>query len=887
MPVTKREAGTRDGYASRIPLVEAKTARPQLTRSPVRRQRLFDMLDAAMGTPVTLVCAGAGWGKTLLVSAWAHARDRPVAWLSLDRHDNDPQLFWAYVIAALRVAGAVPADNPLANVGSVPADQRERVRQLADGLGRLPHPTVLVVDDFHEITDEQVLGEMDDLLRYPPNGTRLLLISRAQPALSMHRLRAAGQVTEIRATDLAFTEAEAAALLAGHGHEPTPDDVTALLERTEGWAVGLNLGAGYLAGRDDSRTLADFTGDTRGVIEYLIGEVLAGRSRRHRRFLLQTSICEQLCADLANAITAQQDGQRTLERLESDNDFVVRLGETPIWFRYHHLLREALGHNLLRETPALVFELHRRAARWYASNNSIMEALNHAIAARDWAYVGRLVTGKAAPLILSVHRHSLARVLQEVPAEKLTSTPELIVCAAVLLFHSGDYDAIPARLNHARELLRRHPDHTRQPVEIMLLTLQLAADRVVGDMTAVHAGCTELLALLPAQAEADGAAVTQLRAIALNNRGVAQLWTGRVEAAARDLWAAATAARTAGLDLTEINAVGHLALLQVLHGSVHEAAGLAAGARDLIERGGWRNTIQSVAAHLAQALVELERHDLDAAEEAVRAATQAHDSDPEAAQRIVLHGVRARLALAGGDDATARYHLTAARRDRNARIRVPALDQWLSLADAEADLAAGRPERVAEHLIGRSEDLPQRVIRARAARAVRDLPLAQKLLTVDRPAVLPHTAAAVEAGIVHALIADSRAQAGRAAELLSSAVVLAEREGIRRPFHTHAGGRLDELLHRLQLVNPRTTSFIDELRGDIRAGHDAGSVDGLSEREKEVLRFLPTNLTAGQIAAELGISVNTVRAHQRAIYRKCGAARRSDAVVWARDHGLL
>jgi LuxR family maltose regulon positive regulatory protein len=887
MPTVKREAGMRDRRVTRLPLVEAKTARPQAVRSQVDRRRLFDMLDAAVGTPVILVCAGAGWGKTLLVSAWAQSRDQPVAWLNLDRHDNDPQLFWAYVVAALRVAGAVPADNPLAAMGSVPADQGERVRRIADGLSRLPRPTVLVVDDVHEITDEQVLGELNDLLRHPPPGISFLLISRTHPQLSLPRLRAAGQVTEIGARELAFTEDEAAALLHGHGHKPTPQELTALLERTEGWAVGLNLGADFLAGHGDSRTLAEFTGHSRGVVEYLIGEVLAGSAGHHRRFLLETSICERLCADLANAITAQQDGQRTLEQLEFGNDFVVRLGEKPLWFRYHHLLREALGHNLLRETPALVFELHRRAARWYASNNAVMEALNHAIAARDWAYVGRLVTGQAAPLILSAHRPSLARILQRVPATELNSTPELVVCAAVLLFDSGDYDALPVRLQHARRLLRGRPGEMRRPVEIMLLTLQLAADRVVGDMPALFAGCTELLAMVSAQATVDNAVVTQHRAIALNNRGLAQLWLGRPEAAARDLWAAASAARTAGLDLVEINAVGHLALLQVMHGSVHEAAGLVAGAGDLIERGGWRNTIQSVAVQLARTLVQLERHQLDAAQETVRSAEQAHDSSPEAAQRIVLHGVRARLALADNDVVTARYHLHAARAERNPRTGVPALDRWLSLAEDEADLATGHPERVVERPVGEAGDPLQRVVQARAAVAVRDLRLAEQLLSVAGPAVLPHTVAAVEAGIVNALLADSRGQASRAAELLNGAITLAQREGIRRPFHTHAGSRLEELLHRLQLVNPEITSAVRNLRNEIQAAHVDGGAAGLSDRELEVLRFLPTNLTAGRIAVELGISVNTVRAHLRAIYRKSGTARRSDAVVWARDHGLF
>ncbi|MEU4422490.1 LuxR C-terminal-related transcriptional regulator [Actinoplanes sp. NPDC024001] len=460
-----------------------------------------------------------------------------------------------------------------------------------------------------------------------------------------------------------------------------------------------------------------------------------------------------------------------------------------------------------------------------------------------------------------------------------------MICAAVLLFHAGDYDAIPARLHRARELLRsRSVNGEHRPVEVMVLTLQLAVDRAVGDMPAVAAGGTELLALLAEGGAAEGAPAAQHRAIALNNRGVAQLWTGRTEAAARDLWAAAGASRAAGLELAEINAAGHLALLQVMCGSVHEAAHLAGRARDLADRGGWATTLQAVAAYLALALVHLDRHDLVAAEEALHAGAQAHRNDPEAAQRLVLSGVQARLALAHGDPALARHHLRTAREDRNPRTRVPTLDGWLSLLDDETELAAGHPERVAHRDPGTAGDLPRRVVQARAALALRDLRLAERLLAPE-PTALPHTVATVEAGILNALLADAHGQASRAVDFLGGAVSLAEREGIRRPFRHQAGGRLEELLHLCD-----RTAFTDQLFADIRAArrspHDTGA-GGLSDREADVLRFLPTNLSAGQIAVELGISVNTVKAHLRSIYRKLAASRRGDAVVKARDHGLL
>jgi len=562
---TSAQVGAVDGRAvdpgSRMPLVVAKTERPLMLRGGVDRPRLFHLLDRATRNPLTVVRAGAGWGKTVLVSAWAQTRTTPVAWLSLDRYDNDPQTFWAYVVAALRGAGALTADNPLMEMGSVPRDERERGLRMAAGLSHLPDQTVLVIDDFHVIDDRQVLDDVSALLRYPPPSLRLILISRTEPALALHRLLAADHVGEIRADDLAFTTDEATALVSGHGLTLSPDDVTMMLDRTDGWAVGLRLGAGFLAGDGGTRSIAHFAGDIRGVDAYLTDEVLAGRPPAQRRFLLQTSICEQMCAALVDAITGNSDGQRMLEDLEHDNDFVMRLGPKPVWFRYQHLLGDVLGHRLHLEMPAAVPELHRRAARWYATHNSVIEALSHAVRGGDWAYVGHLVTGQAAPLILSAQRAALVKILHQVPREQLTSTPELMVCDTLMLFHAGDYDAIPARVARIRELLQDRPAAQRDPVDVLLMALQVAADRAIGDMPAVLAVETEQLALLARSPFHDGAAAVQYRAIALNSKGLALLWIGQVDRAARDLRASSAAARAAGVELAEINATGHLALL--------------------------------------------------------------------------------------------------------------------------------------------------------------------------------------------------------------------------------------------------------------------------------------------------------------------------------------
>ncbi|MBG0566407.1 LuxR C-terminal-related transcriptional regulator [Actinoplanes aureus] len=883
----------RVGPADLLSLAVAKTASPQGRRADVERQRLFDLLNAAADKAVTLVCAGAGWGKTMLVSAWARSRTGPIAWLSLDKKDNDPQLFWAYVVAALQLAGAVRPGNPFTEANSMPADGRERGRHLAAGLGRLPDRTILVIDDFHEIDDPQILQEMNDLLRRPPRPLRMVFISRVWPALALHRLRAEGQVAEIRAKELAFTADEAAALVRGHGLTLAASDVSRLLDRTEGWAAGLRLGAGFLAGHDGARSIEDFAGDVHGVDDYLIEGILADRDVRERRFLLQTSILDRLCADLANAVTTQHDGQRMLEQLERDNDFVVRLGPKPLWFRYHNLLREALGHHLSLEEPAVIPELHRRAARWYATNNSLVEALTHAVSARDWAYVGHVVATQAGGLILSPHRAALLKILQRVPPEEMDSTPELIFCTVVLLFHAGDYEAIPARIARARELLRRRGDAgTHRSVDIMLYTPEMLTERAVGAMPSVVAVSNRLLDLL-ATGTAGGVVATQQRAIAMNHRGLALMWTGQPEAASRDLWAAISAAHTSGVELTEINAAGHLALLQILSGSADEAAKLAASTLELADQRGWRYTLQAVPAHFANALVLLERHDLKAAQEAVRQGARAHHGNPEAAQRVVLLGIEARLAVARGELARARLFLDEARRDRSPRMHAPTLDRWLTLIDAEVNLAEGRPEPAALFDPGIEPDptldFPRQVVRARFAYATRDLRRAEDLLKAA-PSVLSHTVATVEAGVVGALVADARGQATLAVDLLAGAMNLAAGEGIRRPFVVLAGSRLDDLIQRLRLLGG-DASFIEDSLSEVRATSqlpaELATAAGLSDREAEVLRYLPTNLSAAEIATHLGVSVNTIKAHMRAIYRKLGAARRNEAVMVARKTGIL
>jgi LuxR family transcriptional regulator, maltose regulon positive regulatory protein len=870
----------------------AQTGRPRAGRATVRRQRLFDMLDAAARHQVTLICAGAGWGKSTLVSDWVDAQRRPVAWLTLDSFDNDPQAFWTHLLAALRSAEAIPSDNPLHDLTSVPEAEGERMRTLARGLSLLRESTVLVLDDLDEIADRRLLRQLTAVLQRPLDALRVVLISRVEPPLSLHRFRASGELGELRERALAFTADETTQLLAGHGLHLPDDELSTLLQRTEGWAMALQLAMAFLADPDSSHSIADFTGDLRHVHDYLTDEVLGRQPPQMRRFLLYTSICENVSGELADAITRGTAGQQTLEALERANHFVVRLGSKPLWFRYHHLVRDVLRHRLQIESPKVLPHLHQRAAGWYADHDCIIKALGHAAAAQDWSYLGRL-TAQAAPLIVSTHRTALTRILERVPTEALSSTAELMVSAALLLFQAGDYDGIPARLAGARDLLADRPEADRLPLDITIGALQVSVNRAKGDMPALIADATQLLSMLARARSAAASQALQYRAIALNNKGVGILWSGRAEVAERYLWIASTAARTSGVELVEINAVGHLALLEVMFGSVREAARLAAEIRELAEHRGWQHALQTVPAYLAAALVSLERADTGQARRAVRRALHAHRGDPEAAQWKLWLGAQARLALTQGDSATARALLDEARLERHPRLVAPVLDRWLLLADSEADLMSDQAERVVQRYADRAreEDLTfaERVVLARAAFAQRDMRRAEALLT-PLGSIMAETVATVEARILGALIADARGQGIRSADLLTDAIAMAAEEELRQPFLRLGGGQLDALMDRQRMLTKENVGFIADVTQLMRVARQrprSYNRGELSERETEVLRYLPTMLTAGEIAGEMNVSINTVKAHMRSIYRKLGAARRREAVVRAGERGLL
>ncbi|MDF2739778.1 MAG: ATP-dependent transcriptional regulator, MalT-like, LuxR family, partial [Actinomycetia bacterium] len=326
----KGAAGRRSGEATEM-LLASKLAAPAMPGRVVERPRLFKLLDTGVERPVTLVAAPAGSGKTLLLTSWMSAASPPreVAWLSLDRGDNDPVRFWAYVLAALGRSGAVPADSGLRAVQPSPGDDDALPPSLLHGLEELASPVVLVLDDVHELTEPRVLDGLDFLIRHAPPQLRLVLSTRADPPLALHRLLVSGQLTQLRGADLAFTVPEVDELLAGYDYRPrlSDDDLAVLQARTEGWAAGLRLAAVSMQHQPDlHRFVMELAGDDRSLAGYLVSEVLEQQPAELRGFLLRTCVVGELSGELADALTGRDDGERTLARLERANAFVMALG---------------------------------------------------------------------------------------------------------------------------------------------------------------------------------------------------------------------------------------------------------------------------------------------------------------------------------------------------------------------------------------------------------------------------------------------------------------------------------------------------------------------------------------------------------------------------------
>jgi LuxR family transcriptional regulator, maltose regulon positive regulatory protein len=404
------------GDAAIDSLLEAKLAVPRPVFRLLRRPRLASLLDLTTQHRVTLVCAPAGSGKTTSCASWAQSRldTSRIAWLSLDRGDNDPAGFRSYLLAALLRAEPALADTATAMAEAPAADFPLPLIKAAE---RFTEPLIVVLDDVHELSGPQVLGWLDQLVRYAPPMLRLILAGRRTPPLPLARLRVSGELADIDTAALACTPEEAESYFTLLGLHVSLADRDELLRHTQGWMAGIRLAALRARAHPDGIGVTDIAGDDPIVTDYLRDEVLTGQDPNTRVFLLRTSIVENLTGKLADALTSSADGARCLDRLSRENSFVGALDSERTWYRYHPLLRELLLADLRREMPHEIPILLRRAARWYSQHGKGIDALRSCVEAEDWDYAAQVLAASDIAILLTHGPAELEQTLAPIPPE--------------------------------------------------------------------------------------------------------------------------------------------------------------------------------------------------------------------------------------------------------------------------------------------------------------------------------------------------------------------------------------------------------------------------------------------------------------------------------------
>ncbi|MET8244484.1 LuxR C-terminal-related transcriptional regulator [Streptomyces sp. NPDC005202] len=852
----------------------------------LRRERLVTHLDQALRTPLTLVNGGAGAGKTLVVADWAAHLGQPVAWLTSDAGGQAPGVLWSYLLEALRICGVRTAQE-----AGCPTDARHMdhtlLARLATELCARDGPAIVVLDEYDRVTAPEIAEQLEFVLHHAGEGLRLIIVTRTEPLLPLHRYRAVGTMTEIRGAELAFTPEEAATLLKLHGLHLSGDATRALVERTQGWAAGLRLCALAAQQSPDPETyLKEFEAGQSTVADFLLAEVLKRQPTRTQDLLLRVSVLGRFCPDLANALTGRRDAEPILAELHRANSFVEHLGHS--CYRLHPLFGEILRAHLRVRSPGLESELHRRAARWLQSSGSLSEALAHGAAAGDWEFTARALVDDLAigQLFTGLRADDLCELFSRMTPD--ASGPEADLVRAARELSDRHVDRGLAHLRHAeQELSRDGPDAAAARLSCALLEALAArltgfsdgAERAARTARELEQGIPgELLDKHP-----------ELTALLETHLGSARLWAGRFEDARTALSAAADTSGGASTALPRQESLGHLALIDYLNGWPGRAERKALAAITDAERFSVAEPSGSGLGRVVLAAVAVDRDELDEAETFLHQATA---SRPAAQDRVMVAAqaiARARLLLARG---RTRAALEAAASAARAADGSPWAAEHAALVASTAHLAEGRPETAVKVL----EDVADHQTACAVAAARAQLVAGNTEEALDALDRLPATqrhgpAVTVPATLVRAQAADQAGDCATTRRLVAQALLAARRERLRRPFleagpwirHQLSTEPLQELAEDWLVPRPGPRAR----RAPPGAQPPAPVVEQLSEREREVLQRLAQTMSTEEIAADLFVSVNTVKTHLKSVYRKLAVNRRSDAVRRARELRLL
>jgi LuxR family transcriptional regulator, maltose regulon positive regulatory protein len=863
----------------------------------VARPALFALLAAAAPSDVTLVAAPAGSGKTVLVRSWIDSTSAAArtAWVSIDRGERDAQRFWLAVVEKLRALDA--AEDVVEQLTPAPDfDGAAVVDRLVSQLGSLEQPILLVIDDLHELLSPAALGQLESLLAHRPPLLHIVLISRHDPQLSLHRLRLAGQLSEIRGPDLRFTLEETRQLLAGSGIVLSDHSVSLLHARTEGWAAGLRLAAISLARHSQPEQLvAEFAGSERTVAEYLLAEVLERQTAEVRRLLLRTSILERVSGSLSDLLVGTSGSERILQELEAANAFVVALDAGRTWFRYHHLFADLLRLELRRSEPEKFLELHRLASDWYARHGDVVDAVRHAQAAEEWSRAAQLLVDSSMNLSLHGQNGTLAALTATFSTDA-SFGPDVALLYAIREMTEGSLDAATAYLalteRHASEVA----DDRKRRFDLTVAVTRMSLARRRGDFGSVVEKVQALVGPADAGTLSEVELTNEARAVALMNLGMVELWAYRREEAAQHLQQGLELAQRISLPYVETGCLSHLAVVDAWDAFAQvrlrclEAIAIA-------DSQGWSTDPIVCVALVMMGLMDVAQARFEAAQGWLDRADATLQPDLEPATALLMQRARGMLYVGRGRLNEALAAFRAAERLQSMLVTPHALTaqmhEWLvvmlvrlgRLEDACLVLSALSGE---ERQWGETRTALAFLRLAEGDPAAADEALAP---VVAGASPVLHPGSLVEALLVHALARDRLGDVRVTERDVERALEIAEPDTQMFPFVLVQP--VDVLKHhpRHRTAHAALLSeILDALAGaPLRPVSSAAAPlrEDLSESELRVLRYLPSNLSAPEIAAELYLSTSTIKTHMRQIYAKLDAHKRTEAVERARQLGLL
>ena len=878
-------------------ILQTKLHRPITSPELQSRQRLYDLLDAGLTGTATLVSAPAGYGKSTVVSQWAERRTERCAWLSVDASDSDLRVFLEYLVAAVRTAipNACPETLALLRAADLPP-VAVLAGHLVNELDSIETRFLIVLDDLQDIADSAVYELLDVLLKYPPRSLYLVMVTRRDPPLALSKLRASGQLQEVRLRDLAFNASETEALLErGAGISISADALATVQTEVEGWAVGLRLVQLLLRNEQDpNRVLLSLKGPTQHVEQYLIQEVLARQSPVVRDWLLRTAILERFCASLCEAVfggnrdgEASIDGRDFIETLVGDGLFAIELDSEGEWYRYHRSFQRLLRDQLERESDTeSIAALHSRASQWFESENLIPEAIEYSLSGGDTTAAAEIVERNRSPALDSTGWHMLESWLNRLPAEIRRERLGILLADAWISVRKGDLGRFAALLERSEAL-------DGDPQLLTERTFLTGLQRFwSGDGARSEASFNEVLGSVP---EGD----SWIRADSELFRGMALHISGRSEDAIRRFEAAIVRNPVSG-GLVWSRLVTGLSFLRLLRGELSQACNEAIR----LEKGTRRQDDLSLEAWIAYVLgsAALQRFDLVMAREHLSRATltilhtrAAHDSVAGLALACQMTG---RPEEADAHVAHARE--TAQWSDNLEKLAVAgSCEARIALLRGDLD-AAARWQRS----FRQKSDLPPTlfsvevpcITECRVLAATGDKAgmweATEKLKHLWHGfGALHYTCQRIEIEPLQALVLHRLGGTDEALKVLEQSLALATPGGWVRPY-VELGAPMADLLERLPaesagsaLVRRIQAAFLGE--AEAPRARTGLPFEHLTNRERDVLELLALRLRDKEIAERLIISPGTVKSHLKTLYQKLNCGDRRQAVVRARELGVL